>query len=74
MLLSDRIGPFRKRRRLLSVRRCFLDELFHPFENFVGAILGHNNRFSVFFADLNFCTRCNMKTFSYLLWENDSPL
>ena len=35
------------------------NDLFHPFENFVGAVFRLYNRLSVFFADPNFCTRCN---------------
>jgi hypothetical protein len=73
MLLSDWLGSFRKRRRLLPVRRRFRNKLLHPFQNFVGAVLRLYNRFSVFFLDIYLCTRSNTETISDLLWKNDSP-
>jgi len=63
---------FEKRRRLPSLRGRFLNELFHPFENFVGAVLRLNNCFPLFFSDIHFCTRSNTETFSHFLRENDS--
>jgi len=73
MLLSDWIGSLRKRRRLLPVRRRFRNELFHPFQNFVGIVLRLHNRFPVFFLDIHLCTRSNTEMLSDFLWKNDSP-
>jgi len=74
MLLSNWVSIIRKPRRLPAVRSGFRNELFHPFENFVGAVLRLNNRSPVFFADIYLCTRSNTETLSYFLRENDSPL
>lgn len=73
MLLSDWIGSFRKRCRLLPVRGRFRDELFHPFQNFVGILFRLDNRFPVFFADIHLCTRSDTETLSEFLWEDNSP-
>lgn len=74
MLLSDWVRSFSRWVRFFLVRGCALNEVFHPVENFGRIVLRPNNRSSVFFADLNLCTRSNIKTFAYLLWENDSSL
>ena len=74
MLLSDWIDSVSRRVHLFLIRRCFLNEQFHPVKEFVGVGLRSNNLSSVFFADLDFCTRSNIKTFAYLPWENNSSL
>ncbi|SNR42763.1 hypothetical protein SAMN06264855_10629 [Halorubrum vacuolatum] len=74
MLASNRVGTLGDGHRLASVRRRFFNELFHPFEDFLGAVLRFNNGFPTFFADLDFRPRGDTETFSHLLRENDSPL
>ncbi len=73
MTPGNGIGPFSKWSRLSTLRSRFLDELFHPFEDFVRIVFGFDDCFPVFFVNGYFRAGRNPETLSYLLWEDDSP-